>query len=195
MRHIPESSASVPACLNERDARSTLKFVQRFRFDGAFGRRAQEVTPIPFGGDTRVENDDSALIALRADESSGSLPEFDDGGGQRLFFERIAAGRLDLLEARFDQRLVGDRKRQADDDDVTQRFTAHIDTHPEAVDAKEHGRTVLLKTLQHGLRRQAGALYKQIETIHFNRLANRISHSAHQGCVGKQHKGLPAALR
>ena len=58
-----------------------------------------------------IHDENGAAVAARADQTAEALPETQHGIRQNELPERIVAVRAQALAARFDERLVGDRKR------------------------------------------------------------------------------------
>ena len=74
-----------------------------------------------------------------ANQATEALAETDYGTRQRVLTERAAALRLDALQLRCYQWMIGNREWESRHDHVRQRFTRHIDTGPEAVGAEQWG--------------------------------------------------------
>ena len=84
------------------------------------------------------------MVGAGADQAAEALFEFDDGFGQLVVAERVAAGCADRFEAGFEQRMIGHGERQLGDDHGLQRVARHVDALPEAVGAEEHRARVRL---------------------------------------------------
>ena len=67
----------------------------------ALRQRFDEQPAVGLRDDPWVEADDGATVALGADEAAEALFELDDGLGQLVIAERVAAGGADRFEAGF----------------------------------------------------------------------------------------------
>jgi hypothetical protein len=62
----------------------------------ALRQRSQEGAPVVLREHARVEADDDAFVLLGADEAADALAEFEDGFGERVVAEGVAAKGLPL---------------------------------------------------------------------------------------------------
>jgi hypothetical protein len=86
----------------------------------AVGRQAgEEGLAVAFLGDSIVEQDQDAAIFERADEAAEALLQGQDGGGDLVVEEGLAAGFFNGLHAGGDYRVAGNGEGQAVDDDAT----------------------------------------------------------------------------
>src|SRR4030095_16660817 len=99
-----------------------------------------------------------ALIAPCANQTADALAKLQNRLRQRKLAEGIPAARLNRFDARFNEWMVRNRKRQARDDDVRKCLSGNIDPLPEAVSAKKDGIDILFEFFQHHRARRAGAL-------------------------------------
>src|SRR5438552_12425567 len=86
--------------------------------DRAFGQRSQKRFAIALGEDAIIQYHDYALVVPCANEAANALAEFEDGFRKGKFHEWISAARFDCLNARFNERMVGDGKWKTRDDHV-----------------------------------------------------------------------------
>ena len=105
----------------------------------AVWQRLEECLAVAFGEDSRVEEDDQAVIAATTDQAPEALLQFDDRQGKLVIQKGVATLRRDRFHASLGDGIVGDGERQLCDDHVGQRFALDIDAVPEAIDAKKHG--------------------------------------------------------
>src|SRR5439155_4259651 len=114
-----------------------------------------------------------AAIALAADEPPGALLQRVRGLGDEILGERIAAVRLEPLDARLDERIVRRRERQLVDHDALQRLARNVDAFPEALRADKDGVRRVEEAL-HELALRALALDQ-----HLDRPAGGVARAAH----------------
>lgn len=85
----------------------------------------------------RVEQGDHPSVPGRADESSDTLPEGDQGIRQCQLVERVPATLADPLGPGLEHGVGRHLKWQPGDDHLAERVAGHVDTGPETVGAKE----------------------------------------------------------
>src|SRR5690606_32427082 len=116
----------------------------------------QEEPAVGLGLDARVEDDDTSLVLVRADEAAEALLEADDGAGDGVLGEGGAAAGLDALAPRLGEGAVGRVEGEARDDDVAEGPPADVDALPEAGGAEEDGVAALAEALEDGGARAVG---------------------------------------
>src|SRR5215470_11278173 len=141
---------------------------QLARADALRGRRqrSEEDAPVAFIGEPAVEHQHAAAVGAAPDQPAEPLLEFDDRLRQCALLERIAAARRDRFDARLFERLGGDAKGQAGDDDAAQGVARNVDALPEAVGGEQH-RARLLE--------EAGEQYMAAELALAQRGAARLT--------------------
>ncbi len=89
--------------------------------------------------DAWVEEHQDAAVVEAADEAAEALLEGDDGIGDLVVEEGLAAEGFDGLHASFDDGVGGDGEGEAVDDDAGELFALHVDSLPEGRGAEEDG--------------------------------------------------------
>ena len=108
--------------------------------------------------------------------------------------EGIAAGGIDGLDARFDQRFARRGERQFDDDDVAQRVSANIDALPESVGAENDSLRALSQSLDHRGASQPLALNEQVELGLGKSPSEQVGELPHHVIAGEQHQRSATGL-
>ena len=138
--------------------------------------------------DAGVEQDQDAAIFERADEAAEALLEGEDGGGDLVVEEGLAAGFFDGAHAGLDDGVAGDGEGQAVDDDATERFALHVDALPEAGGAEEDGVGRGAELLEQGFAR-GGAVEKDGEVEDGQQA---LVEGAHLRVAGEEAEGAAA---
>ena len=95
------------------------------------GKAIEEDAAVLFFQDAVVEQDEEAAVVEGANEASKALFEGDDGGGDLILEEGVAAFGVDGFDASGDDGIAGDGEGQTIDDDATELLALHVDTLPE----------------------------------------------------------------
>src|SRR6266446_4977017 len=101
-------------------------------------QRLHEGAAVGLADDAIVENNDDAAVSFGSDQAADALAQFKDCFWQGVFGERIAAARLDQLEFRFNERMIGHGKWQPCDNHIRKRFARNIHAAPKTVGSKEY---------------------------------------------------------
>src|ERR1051326_1344707 len=157
-------------------------------------KRVEEKLAVALGFDAGVEDDDDAAIRFAADEAAKALLELDDGLGDGVFHEWVAAPALDGIESRFDDRLIGDREGELDDDYVAELIPLDVDPLPETAGAQQNGVGRGAESLKKNTRRRALALHEHGEIQLFERPAEPLAGGIEHAVAGEQDERPAAGL-
>ena len=82
-------------------------------FAWGWGEGVEEGAAVDFGEDAGVEDDGDAFIAFGADEAADALAEFEDGFGDAVFCEGVAAAVFDVFDSGGGEWVVWDGEGEA----------------------------------------------------------------------------------
>src|ERR1700722_5416678 len=103
------------------------------------GQGFEEDAAVALALDAGVEEHEDTAVGERADETAEALLERDDGVGDLVVEEGFASEGFDGVHAGLDDRVGGDAKGEAVDDDAGELLALHVDSLPEGGGAEEHG--------------------------------------------------------
>jgi len=108
----------------------------------------EEDAPVALALDAWVEEHEDAAVVQAADEAAEALFEGDDGVGDLVVEEGLAAEGFDGLHAGFDDGVGGDGEGEAVDDDAGELLALDVYALPEGAGAEENGIGGVSKLLQ-----------------------------------------------
>jgi len=163
--------------------------------DGAGRQGVKEGAAVSFGDDAGIEDDDNTAVGLGTDESAEALLEFQNGLGELVIEEGIAAGRFDMFEPSLEERVVGDGKGKFDDDDVAEVFAGDIDALPKAVGAEQHALRILTKLVEKSRAVVVFALFQQVEIVFGAERTKDLAHLAEMTEICEKDESFAGGLQ
>ncbi len=118
-----------------------------YYLDPALGYSFQKTPAVGFTDDPAVEHNNDPAVGFISDKPAEALFEFYDRRRQLVIKERVFPFEFYLLDPALYQRMVGNGKRQTDDDHIRKTFPRHIDPLPETVRSEKNASLISLEFL------------------------------------------------